>query len=131
MSQWADLPTPRAREKAKEKFAALEAQIEQLRQQQQDAASLVEQHWKEMHDLRLAIADAKWAMRSEKGATALRQRAEALRGILCRIECEFVVSGKAGGKGSPRSRLVAVNFIPIAGNTTRVEVEETFPGVGV
>jgi hypothetical protein len=131
MERWSDLPTPRAREKAKAQFAELESRIESLREQQKDAAGVVEQHLRTMTDLQKAIADAREAMRGKDGPAALRQRAEALRGILASIACEFVVTGKyttsdkhAGGPGLTGSRLVAVTFLPVVGDSRRYEVPE-------
>jgi hypothetical protein len=135
MGRWADLPTPRARDKAKARFAELEERIEQVRRQQEDVAAVVEKQYRAIKDLQMAVEDAKRAMQSESDAQALRQRAEALRGILCRIECEFVLTGKAktctvkgtirniGGAGNTRSRLVAVSFVPVAGDGLTIPVE--------
>jgi DNA invertase Pin-like site-specific DNA recombinase len=122
--RYADLPTPRARDKARAELASLEARIEELERQQQDASATVEQHFREMLGLQQAIADAKLALQSEAVERALRQRAEALRGILCRIECEFVATGKRcrGGPGQAGSRLVALHFLPIAGEPVRIPV---------
>src|SRR5262249_15128791 len=125
---WRDLPTARARERAKEEFAAMEARIDSLKQQQQDAAGVVEQHYRTLTDLRKAIHEAQGAMHGKDGSTALRHKAEALRGILCRIECEFVLTGKhssdkhAGGPGLTGSRLVAITFLPVVGDARRYEV---------
>jgi hypothetical protein len=114
MGQWADLPTPRAKEKAREQFALLEARIEGLRRQQQDAASVVEQHYREIRDLQKAIADAKLAMQSKADERALRQRADALRAIVQRIECRFTATGQTGGGwGKKNARLVSVTIYPV------------------
>src|SRR5205814_762637 len=59
MERWADLPTAISKEKARERFAELEARIGQLRRQQEDLAELVETHYHEMLDLETAIGDAK------------------------------------------------------------------------
>jgi DNA invertase Pin-like site-specific DNA recombinase len=136
MGQWADLPTPRAKEKARARFTELEARIEELKRQQEDAAEVVEQHYQQMNDLQQAIEDAQAAMRSEADAQSLRRRAEALRGLLCRIECEFVLTGKTGtctvdgttrnvgGAGNSRSMLSGVSFVPISGDGLRIPVNE-------
>lgn len=122
--KWADLPTPLAKAKARERLATLEARIEELRKQEEDASEVVAAHYTEMHDLQTAIAKAKIAMRSETGASALRQRAEALRGIISRIECEFavVVPVKRAGKRTKRYQLVSVTIYPITGPSERVEI---------
>lgn len=110
---WSDLPTPRAKEKAKAELAALEARIAELEKQQEDAAEVVEAAYRELNDLDQAVRDARKAM----GAADLRRRAEALRGLLCRIDCEFVATGKkSAGSGNARSKLVSITFHPIAGD---------------
>src|SRR5262249_11816265 len=87
MRRYADLPTPRAKEKAKAELAALEDRIAELESQQQNAADVIEQHYRQMTDLRDAIREARLAMRSDNDAQALRRRAEALRGLLVEIRC--------------------------------------------
>lgn len=123
MRRYADLPTPRAKEKAKAELAALEERIAGLERQGQDMAGVVEQHFRQLLDLQRAVREAKDAMSSEAGASALRHRAEALRGMLVEVRCEFVVTGKksSGGPGQAGSKLAAVEFVPIAGDGMRVE----------
>jgi hypothetical protein len=41
MERWGDLPTPLARERARQKFVEIESCIEELKQQLQDAAGVV------------------------------------------------------------------------------------------
>jgi hypothetical protein len=121
MRQWADLPTPRAKEKAKAELAALEARIEELEKQRQDIGATVTAQWSQVLDLALAVKETHRAMESEEGAHALRHRAEALRGLLVSINCEFVVTGKhSSGPGQAGSRLVAVEFLPVAGDGLRL-----------
>jgi DNA invertase Pin-like site-specific DNA recombinase len=124
MHRYADLPTPRARDKAKAELAQLEARIADLEGQQAGAADRVEAEWRQLLDLRQAIASAREALASPDGEQALRRRAEALRGVILRVECEFVVTGKRGrgGPGQAGSRLVALNFLPIAGDGKRYAV---------
>jgi DNA invertase Pin-like site-specific DNA recombinase len=118
MDRWADLPTPRAKDKAKQKLAELEAKIDAMEKQKQDAAGVVEKHWKEMHDLQKAIQEARRAMTSESGERANRRRAEALRSVIERIECTFTATGiKAGRQGGQRSsRLASVTIYPLIGD---------------
>jgi hypothetical protein len=124
MGRYADLPTPRAKEKAKAELAALEGRIEELEKQQEDAGDVVITYRQEIRDLQLAIVEAKNAMSSEAGVLALRRRAEALRGLLVAINCEFVVTGKkSSGPGQAGSRLSAVGFVPIAGDGMRVQAD--------
>jgi DNA invertase Pin-like site-specific DNA recombinase len=124
MQQWADLPTPLAKEKARTQLADLEARIEALRRQQEDLGDVVATHYDQMNTLRTAIDDAERAMQGEADARAKRQRAEALRAVLCRIECEFALTGKRGtsGPGQAGSRLLGVEFVP-AGDGGRAEAD--------
>jgi hypothetical protein len=124
MKQWADLPTPRAKEKAKERFAALEARIAELRRQQEDVAEVVASHYREMNDLQRAIDDAKLAMKAEADERALRRRAEALRGVIQRIECTFTATGQTGGGwGKKTARLAAVTIYPLVGEAAEFSAE--------
>jgi hypothetical protein len=123
MHRYADLPTPRAKEKAKGELTELEARIEALEGQQQDMSDVIEGHYRQMTDLQAAIRAAKQAMTSANGERAIRHKAEALRGLLVEIRCEFVATGKGlskhVGPGQARSRLSAVTFLPIAGDARR------------
>lgn len=124
MERWADLPTARAKEKAKERFNELEARIAELRRQGEDVAEVVASNYREIHDLQSAIADARLAMRSEQGERALRQRAEAVRGVIQRIECTFTATGaKGGGWGKRNSKLAQVKIYPICGESVAFSVE--------
>jgi DNA invertase Pin-like site-specific DNA recombinase len=127
MRQWADLPTPRAKEKAKAELGALEARIEALEKQQQDISSIVEQQWAEIRDLAKAVKDAQRALTSENGECALRQSAEALRAIIQRIECTFTATGATGsGWGKRNPQLVSVTIHPVVGDS--VELSADSPG---
>jgi DNA invertase Pin-like site-specific DNA recombinase len=123
MRQWADLPTPRAKTKAKAELAALEERIADLERRREDVSETVVTQARQVLDLARSIREARRTMKSADGAHALRQRAEALRGLLVEIRCEFVVTGKGLGKhvgpGQARSRLAAVEFLPIAGDSLR------------
>jgi DNA invertase Pin-like site-specific DNA recombinase len=122
---WNDLPTARAKEKAKEKFEAVEARIDHLRRQQEDVAEVVASHYQELLDVQEAISAAERAMQSEAGERALRQRAEALRGIIQRIECTFAATGQTGaGWGKKNTRLVKVTIYPVVGAVAEYRAEE-------
>jgi DNA invertase Pin-like site-specific DNA recombinase len=124
MQRWADLPTPRAKEKARERFGALEARMESLRRQQEDLGGVVAAHYGEMCDLRRAIDDAKRAMEGEAAERALRQRAEALRAIIQRIECTFTKTGETGGGwGKRNARLATVTIYPVVGDSVAFSAE--------
>jgi DNA invertase Pin-like site-specific DNA recombinase len=123
---WRDLPTPAAKARAGEKLAAVEVDLADLKQQQESAAQVVEQQWRAIHDLQQAVATARNELKGKDGVQAARRKAQAVRGVLCRIACEFVPTG-AKGKGGPgraKSRLVALDFQPIAGLARRLEVED-------
>jgi hypothetical protein len=125
MEDWRTLPNiPLVRKTAQDRMAAAAAHIEELKQQEHDAADVVAQHRREINDLIVHIAEAKQALQSEVGTLALRRRAEALRGLLVEIRCEFIVTGKGVGKrpgpGEARSRLAAIEFLPIAGAGLRL-----------
>jgi hypothetical protein len=124
MDKWAGLTLPLAREKVNRQIATLEIRIEELKQQRRDVAGLVEQHYREMCDLKLAIADAKLAMRAEAGERALRQRAEALRAVVQRIECTFTATGATGGGwGKKNSQLVKVTIYPVVGESVEFSAD--------
>jgi hypothetical protein len=116
VDKWSDLPTPRAKEKAKERFEALEARMEALRQQQQDASDVVTRHWQELRGLQRDVRGARAAMLSEGGERALKQKAAALRAVIHRVECTFRATGKVGGGwGKRNSELVRVTVLPVVG----------------
>jgi hypothetical protein len=114
--RYADLPTPRAKEKAKAELTALEGRIEELESQQADAADTVEGHWRQMLDLQHAIAEAKQAMAAEAGERHLRMRAKALSAVIRRIDCTFTATGKTGGgPGNSNAKLMGVTITPSDG----------------
>lgn len=124
MQQWSDLPTPLAKEKAKEQFAELEARIGKLRRRQVDLGKVVSNHYQEMIHLQDAIATAERSMKSVNDERALRQRAEALRTIIQRIECTFTATGeKGGGWGKKNARLTKVTIYPVVGDSAEFSVD--------
>jgi DNA invertase Pin-like site-specific DNA recombinase len=125
MTQWSDLPTKLAKEKAQAKFASLESQIEELRKQQENAADLVMSHYRQMNDLQLAIVEAQRALQGEATAQALRRRAEAIRAIVHRIEVAFRVTGlTGGGRGRKSSVLATVTIYPVVGDEFTAHIEK-------
>jgi DNA invertase Pin-like site-specific DNA recombinase len=128
MERYADLPTPRAKEKAKQRFTALETRIDELKQQAEDGAGGVTALWQQVQDLQRAITDARLAMKSESGAQTLRRKAEALRGIIQRVECTFVATGQTGGGvGKANARLVAVTIHPVVGESVTLDANVLQP----
>jgi DNA invertase Pin-like site-specific DNA recombinase len=125
-----ELKSPLAIEKANKQLAELEGRIEALRRQQQDASAVVEEHYTQLSDLQKAIADAKRAMTKGDTETAYRQRAEALRGLLWRIDCSFIVTGKkVWGGGSAGSVPSVITFLPISGgDAVHHEIETSEAG---
>jgi hypothetical protein len=115
--RYADLPTPRAKEKAKAELSELEAKITELERQKEDMAGSVAALYRQVHDLQMAIADARLAMKNQAGEQALRRLAETLRGVIHRIECRFEATGRTGcGRGNSNSRLASVTIYPVAGD---------------
>jgi DNA invertase Pin-like site-specific DNA recombinase len=113
---WQDLPTKRAKDTAAARLKTLDARLGELEQQRQDVAGLVEQHCRELNDLQTAIGEARKAIRSEAGERALRQRAEAVRAVIQRIECSFTATGETGGgPGKKNVRLTKVTIYPVVG----------------
>jgi hypothetical protein len=113
---WADLPTERAKERAKLSLASLDARMAQLEHQQADAGTAIERHWATAQGLMLAIADARLAARSQHSDQAMRRRAEVLRGVISRIDCHFVPTGRRGGGwGMKNSHLAGVTIYPVEG----------------
>jgi DNA invertase Pin-like site-specific DNA recombinase len=124
VEQWADLPTPRAKEKARERFAEVETRIAGLRRQQENVSEVVEQHYRDMLDLQRAIRDAKTALQSGAGERALRRRAEALRAVVQRIECTFTATGETGGGWGKKSALMTkVTFYPVVGDSVELSAD--------
>src|SRR5262249_36411456 len=75
LDKWADLPTARAKEMAKARFVHMDARLDELRRQRQDASQLVERQHRELNDLARAVKDARLAMTAEAGEQRYRQRA--------------------------------------------------------
>ena len=120
--RYADLPTPRAKEKAKAELEAVEKRIGDLERHRDDMAGVVERQFREMLDLLIKVAEAKIALQSTTGERALRQRAEAVRQVIQRIECSFTATGKTkGGPGRTNARLVAVTIYPLVGEAVAFE----------
>lgn len=113
VEQWGDLPTPRAKETAKAKLVALDAQIKALEQQGENLAEEAERCLNEWHDLLEAVGKARKAM---KDARQLR-RAEALRSVIHRIDCQFTATGEKARGGKRHSRLAKVVIHPISGES--------------
>jgi hypothetical protein len=80
--------------------------------------------YREMYDLKMAIAKARQAMKSEAGERALQQRAEAIRAAVERIECTFVATGQTGGgPGRKNSQLARVTIYPVVGEPVEYVAE--------
>jgi hypothetical protein len=69
-------------------------------------------------NLSQSIRDAKLAMRGDTGDRALRQRAEAVRAVIQRIECTFTATGVTGsGWGKRNAQLAKVTIYPVGGDS--------------
>jgi DNA invertase Pin-like site-specific DNA recombinase len=111
---WADLPTPRAKEKAKAELAALEARIASLEKQRQETAESVADHYRQMLDLERSISEAREAFKGEEGERKYRLLAEKLREAIQRITCHFVATGEER-PGHLTAKLVSVTIEPYEG----------------
>jgi hypothetical protein len=122
---WVDLPSPRAKERSKARLKELEARMDGLKQAGEDASAAVEAACRELHDLQLAIADARRALAAEAGEQALRRRAEAVRRVLGagRIVVEFKATGRVKtGYKHPRSVPACIHFRPGEGRGSTYQV---------
>jgi hypothetical protein len=128
--RYADLPTPRAKDKAARELAALEARIGELEAQRRDAAEEVAAALRQMHDLQDAIHAARQAMRAGSGDRALRLRAGRLRSVVRRIEVSFRPTGERRS-GRPTSLPEAVTVYPVEGDaaTYPAPPRDAAPGV--
>lgn len=125
VESWSDLPTKRAKEVATVRLEALETRIEELEKQRDDASELVLSQYRAMDDLLTAIADANRAMRGETGEQALRQKTQAIRGVIQRIECSFTATGKkGGGPGRQNAKLATVRIYPVSGTPLEFPAEQ-------
>src|SRR5262249_44494417 len=105
-------------------LAELETRIEGLRQQEQDAAEVVEHYYRQMNDLSRAIGDARKAMQQEAGEQALRRRGEAIRGVIHQIVFTFSATGQTGrGWGKKNTRLAEITFHPVTGDSVSFSVD--------
>jgi hypothetical protein len=101
--------------------------MEELEKQQQDAADLVVNGWRQMRDMQTAIAEARIAMKAESGERAWRQKAEAVRKVIHRIECTFTPTGLHGTRGKRSSKLATVTIYPLVGESLRLEAKNVVP----
>ena len=95
-----------------------------MEQQREDAAGVIEQHYREMLELQKAVEDAKIALRAGAAERGLRQRVEKLRAVIHRIDCEFTTTGHTGsGPGKKNSRFVTITVHPVSGDSARYSVD--------
>jgi hypothetical protein len=122
--RWRAAPTPRTKAKAKADLDAMEARIEELGKLQQDAGAAITTALRELRELAQAVHDAKEALAGAAGERALRQRAEAVRAVVQRIECTFAATGQTGGGwGKKNARLVKVTVYPVAGDSVEFSAD--------
>ncbi len=122
--RYADLPTPRAREKAKAELTTLEDRIAELERRREDIGATATAQWAQVLDLANAVKEARRAMESEDGERASRRKAEALRAIIQRIECTFEPTDqRGGGHGKKNARFAKVTIYPIVGDAAHFRIE--------
>jgi hypothetical protein len=110
MDRYADLLTPRAKEKAAANLKALEDRIAALEAHRGDLAEVVEGYHEQVRALRATIGEAR-RTRHDPGPA----RAAALRNLLAKIKCSFVTTGYQGppAPGKPRSRPLEIWFVAV------------------
>jgi DNA invertase Pin-like site-specific DNA recombinase len=128
VAAWGDLPSARAKEKARTRLAELEAQLEELEQRlvnhsvgwSESLGSLqrVQRDWRQMAE----------DISSEKSG---RVKADAVRKIIAEIRCTF----EKTGLHRPANRLIKIEFVPKIGQSTMINTEESarprrFPSCG-
>jgi site-specific DNA recombinase len=116
--RYADLPTPRAKDKAKVELTTLEDRIAELERRREDIGATATAQWAQVLDLANAVKEARRAMESDAGESALRQRAEAVRAVIQRIECSFTATGETGGGwGKKNACLATITIYPVVGDS--------------
>jgi hypothetical protein len=132
-----NLTTPLAIEKTNRQMAALEGKMAEIRRYRQDLAEAVGKQWQDLNNLHLAIVEARIAMGGGQGLgdgggmseRQARKRAEDLRAVIQRIECEFSATGKRGtGWGRKNAEMSWITFYPLVGEEKRYKVELRQPG---
>jgi DNA invertase Pin-like site-specific DNA recombinase len=128
MKAYGDLPTPRAKEKAKAELETLELRISDLEAHRDNLAAAVRRRYEELLHLQRAVAAAQEALRDKPASQ--RRRAEAVRALLEKIEVTFVPTGYRGppAPGKPKSRLVEVRFLPHGGDPKDYRVGRAHAG---
>jgi DNA invertase Pin-like site-specific DNA recombinase len=117
IEKYAGLTDARARKKIDSQLTALGDQIETLQQQMTNVGDVVEGQFREMLDLGQAIEEAKRAFKAEACERALRQKAEAIRKVVQRIEFRFTATGLSGkGPGHKAYKLAKVTIYPLVGD---------------
>ena len=130
---WADLPSQRAKERAKERLLSLEQEIERLEAQRRDLAEIVERHWRRYRDLIAAIdaaQEARVELERQEDEQAVRRWAETVWGVIHRVECFFVATGRVKpAPGQPVSKLARVVVHPISGESREINVINRTPAL--
>jgi hypothetical protein len=111
---WADLPTPRAKAKARVELEAIEARMAELEQQRTETAASVEAHYHDMLDLERRISQAAAELARPGGERDHRLLAQKLRGAIRSISCTFEAKD-ATRRGQPTAQLVEVEIDPFEG----------------
>jgi DNA invertase Pin-like site-specific DNA recombinase len=126
VDSWRDLPTQRAKDTATARLKVLDARLTELERQREDAAEVVERHYRQLKDLQTAIADARQAMYGKTGERAMRRKAEAIKRVIHHIDCYFEPTGRTGGgPGKRGTRLVKVTIYPVGLGDPRHFLEDS------
>jgi hypothetical protein len=118
MNAWTDLPTKRAKEKARKQLEELEAEMERIEEQQINLADTTVAQWEHFRELSEGIQTARKTFQEDSTESQQRRLGEALRSVIDRIELAFVSTGQNGsGWGKANSRLASITIYPLSGET--------------
>jgi hypothetical protein len=114
---WSDLPTARAKEKARIRLAELEAEMTEIEKQLINHADGWDDALRRVRTLQNDWEKMSTSIASE---TSGRLKATAVRRIISQIRCKFVPTGLH----RPTARLISITFIPKIGTNAVVNTEE-------
>jgi hypothetical protein len=132
------MPTKLAVAKVKAELEQVEAKMDSLRRQQTDASAVVEAQLRELSAMQDAIGKARQTLQADNAERAVRQKAEAVRRVIARIDCTFTATGveanksgrRGGGWGKRSSELVRVTIYPLIGEEVTYNAKSVVPLAG-